>query len=148
MSKSTHDVPSIPRSEVRDSLTEVFREGARTMLITALNAEIAEYVEQFAHLVDEEGRRLVVRNGYQRERNLQTPIGEIPVERPGVNDRRVAGDGDRCRFTVRARRSHPPKRSESTARASISTVPVTRPRIGYRRDGNPEANRGREVRLR
>ena len=45
-------------------LDELAREGARKMLATALQAEVAAYIEAHAEDVDENGRRLVVRNGY------------------------------------------------------------------------------------
>src|ERR1700722_19171717 len=47
----------------RSLLDEIVRDGARQMLAAALKAEVAAYVEQFADQLDEDGRRLVVRNG-------------------------------------------------------------------------------------
>ena len=47
-------------------LDELVRDGARAMLAAALQAEVAAYVEAFAHEVNEAGRRLVVRNGYHQ----------------------------------------------------------------------------------
>jgi putative transposase len=47
-------------------IDEIVRDGARKMLAAALQAEVAAYVEQFADQVDEDGRRLVVRNGYHQ----------------------------------------------------------------------------------
>ena len=44
-------------------LDEIVRDGARRMLAAALQAEVAVYIEWFAHERDEQGRRLVVRNG-------------------------------------------------------------------------------------
>lgn len=49
-------------------IDEIVRDGARKMLAVALHAEVAAYVEQFADQVDEDGRRLVVRNGYHQPR--------------------------------------------------------------------------------
>jgi putative transposase len=48
----------------RSLLDEIVRDGARQMLAAALRAEVAAYVEQVTDLVDENGYRLVVRNGY------------------------------------------------------------------------------------
>ncbi len=48
----------------RSLLDEIVRDGARQMLAAALRAEVAAYVEQFADQLDENGHRLVVRNGY------------------------------------------------------------------------------------
>ncbi|MEZ5974461.1 MAG: IS256 family transposase [Planctomycetota bacterium] len=85
--------------QAHDVLQEIARWGARVMLTSALRAEVDSYVAQFEDLRDEQGRRLVVRNGTCPERNIQTTLGPIPVARPRVNDRRVAEDGTRFRFT-------------------------------------------------
>ncbi len=45
-------------------LDEIVRDGARQMLAAALQAEVAAYIEAHAGEVDEDGHRLVVRNGY------------------------------------------------------------------------------------
>lgn len=56
--------------EGRVTLDELAREGARRMIAAALEAEVGEYVECFAEERDEDGRRLVVRNGHARERRV------------------------------------------------------------------------------
>jgi hypothetical protein len=72
----------------------------RQMLAAALQAEVAAYVEQFADHVDDIGRRLVVRNGYHREREVLTAAGAVSVTAPRVNDRRVDPEtGERQRFS-------------------------------------------------
>jgi transposase-like protein len=69
------------------------------MLAAALKAEVAAYVEQFADQLDEDGRRLVVRNGYHQPRDVLTAAGAVEVTTPRVNDKRVDPDsGDRQRF--------------------------------------------------
>jgi putative transposase len=57
-------------------LDEIVRDGARQMLAAALHAEVAAYIDQFVDQVDENGRRLVVRNGYHHERDVLTAIVE------------------------------------------------------------------------
>lgn len=79
-------------------LDEIVRDGARQMLTAALAAEVAAYVDQFTDLVDDEGRRLVVRNGYHHEREVVTAAGAVPVRQPRVNDKRVEANGERRRF--------------------------------------------------
>ena len=75
--------------ESRGHLWHAMREGARRMLHEALEVEVQEYIEQHAHLSDPEtGRRLVVRNGYHAERTIQTGLGDMPVKKPRVDDRR------------------------------------------------------------
>ena len=45
-------------------LDEIVRDGARQMLAAALQAEVAAYVDAHAGEVDDQGRRLVVCNGF------------------------------------------------------------------------------------
>ncbi|MGI5219271.1 IS256 family transposase [Nocardia sp. CA-290969] len=81
-------------------IDEIVREGARRMLAAALQAEVAAYVEQFADQVDENGRRLVVRNGYHTERAVLTAAGAVEVRAPRVNDKRTDPEtGARLRFS-------------------------------------------------
>jgi putative transposase len=75
--------------ESRPALDEVLREGARRMLQAAIEAEAADYIEQHVQLREQEtARRLVVRNGHQQERTIQSGLGDIPVLKPRVHDRR------------------------------------------------------------
>jgi transposase-like protein len=83
----------------RPTLDELAREGARRMLLQALEVEVAQYVEAFADERDEEGHALVVRNGKARPRKLTLGAGTIEVRAPRVNDRRVDEQGGRQRFT-------------------------------------------------
>jgi len=83
-------------------LDELVRDGARQMLAAALQAEVAAYVEQFADVLDEDGRRLVVRNGYHQQRDVATGAGAVTVTAPRVNDKRVDQEtGERQRFSSR-----------------------------------------------
>jgi putative transposase len=69
-------------------LTEVLRHGAREMLAQAVEAEVAAWIDDHAHLKDEAGRRQVVRNGSHPERTILTGLGPIEVKQPRVQDRR------------------------------------------------------------
>jgi putative transposase len=77
------------KEEARSVLDEIVREGARHMLQLAIEAEVAAYLEACAHLRDEQGRRLVVRNGHQTERQVLTGAGPLSIKRPRVDDRRA-----------------------------------------------------------
>ena len=70
-------------------LDEIVRDGARRMLAAALEAEVAAYIEEHAEQLDEEGRRLVVRNGHHQPRQVLTSSGAIEVTAPRVNDKRT-----------------------------------------------------------
>ena len=62
-------VPAVP------TLDEVAREGARRMPATALEQEIARYVDALADARDENGLRLVVRNGRAQTRTVTCGAG-------------------------------------------------------------------------
>ena len=73
----------------KGSLDEVLREGARRMLQDAIEAEVADYVEEHQRERDPgSGHRLVVRNGALPAREILSSLGPIPVEQPRVRDRR------------------------------------------------------------
>jgi transposase-like protein len=81
-------------------IDEIVREGARRMLAEALQAEVDAYIAAFRHERDENGRRLVVRNGTHQPREVLTSAGAVQVTAPRVNDRRTDPQtGERCRFS-------------------------------------------------
>ncbi len=81
-------------------IDEIVREGARRMLAEALQAEVDAYIAQFAAERDEDGRRLVVRNGSHQSREVLTSAGAIEVTAPRVNDKRIdPATGERQRFS-------------------------------------------------
>ena len=92
------------------------------MLVKAVEAEVTAYIETHQHEVDqdgayrqrrlhftktrptavsigEDGRRLVVRNGHARERTIVSGVGQLKIQAPRVDDRRVDEQGRRFRFT-------------------------------------------------
>jgi putative transposase len=88
--------------EITLTLDTLAREGARRMIAAALRAEADEYVEQFSDERDEDGHRLVVRNGRAQERKVTVGSGTIPLRAPRVNDKRIDEDtGERERFSSR-----------------------------------------------
>ena len=99
MHESTTDAIQFPAGTVRDALTEVLRSGAQKLLAEAVEAEVASYIARHANLRDQDGQRVVVRNGHKDEREIQTGIGPVKVRQPRVNDRRTDESGQRIRFT-------------------------------------------------
>ena len=88
--------------EVAPTLDDLAREGARRMIAAALEAEVDEYVGSLVEEVDEQGKRLVVRNGHARERGLTIGSGTVRLRAPRVNDKRVEEQtGERQRFSSR-----------------------------------------------
>jgi transposase-like protein len=84
----------------RSLIDEIVREGARRMLAEALRAEVDAYIAAFAGQRGEDGRRLVVRNGYHESREVLTSAGAVEVTAPRVNDKRTdPATGERMRFS-------------------------------------------------
>jgi transposase-like protein len=97
MQEGTTQTVSLSSTTTSDVLTEILRQGAQRMLATAIEAEAADWIERHGHVLDEKGRRQVVRNGHLPERKITTGLGEIEVQQPRVHDRRVPEE--RKRFT-------------------------------------------------
>jgi transposase-like protein len=92
-------VDEAAQAELRLDLDALAHEGARRMLAAALEAEVDDYLAAYAAERDERGRRLVVRNGHARQREVLTAAGAIPVRAPRVDDRRVdPATGERAGF--------------------------------------------------
>jgi len=56
-------------------------------LARAIEAEVAEFLQQHRKQKDESGALSLVRNGYLPSRTIQTGIGAVPVTAPRVRDR-------------------------------------------------------------
>jgi transposase-like protein len=95
MSNSTVDLQVVPVSSSQDVLTELLRSGAQQLLAQAIEAEVADWIEQRKQLTDPNGHRHVVRNGHLPERTITTGLGPIEVKQPRVHDRRPAGDKEK-----------------------------------------------------
>lgn len=81
------------------SLDALLKEGARRMLMTALQAEVDAYLEAHADERDEAGRRFVVRNGTLPKREILTGAGPLEIEQPRVRDRRGVDHPEATKFT-------------------------------------------------
>ena len=88
MSQSTTEIRIVPLPTGQDVLTDLLRDGARRMLAQAVEAEVAAWIDDHAHLKDDRRRHQVVRNGHPPERTIQTGLGDIEVKQPRVHDRR------------------------------------------------------------
>jgi len=88
------------RADGRSMLDEICREGARKMLAAALELEAGDYVAGLVGEVDEQGHRLVTRNGHAQQRTVTTVAGAVEIQAPRVNDRRVNSEtGIKAKFT-------------------------------------------------
>ena len=57
------NVFNLNKPEPNDPLQEILREGARKMLIAAIDSEIVAFIQQLEGLKTDEGKAAVVRNG-------------------------------------------------------------------------------------
>ncbi len=73
-------------AEFSDASAVLLREKARNLLRRAIEDEVAVFLAQHAQR-SPDGRREVVRNGYQPEREILTGLGPVPVRTPKVRDR-------------------------------------------------------------
>jgi len=88
--------------QVALTLDDLAREGARRMIATALEAEVEEYVGSFVEHLDEQGHRLVRRNGRGKQRRVTVGSGTVGLRAPRVDDRRVDEQtGERVRYSSR-----------------------------------------------
>lgn len=90
--KDNTQIIEFPEESTKDILTEILKSGARKLLKQAVEFEVEEWIEARKMEVGEDGRRQVVRNGYMPERSVLTGLGEIPVKKPRVRDRREKDD--------------------------------------------------------
>ena len=72
-----------------DPLQEILQTGARTLLASAVEAEVAYFLAE--QNSGDPGKATVVRNGYLPERTIQTGLGDIPVKIPKTRDRSQSG---------------------------------------------------------
>jgi transposase-like protein len=72
--------------EGKSPLDELVREGARRMLQAAMDAEVEEFLDRYRDRRDDQGRRLVVKNGTLPSREILTGAGPIEVHQRRVRD--------------------------------------------------------------
>ena len=72
--------------DTRSPLDEIVREGARRMLQAAIDAEVDAFIQTHENRRDEDGNRLVVKNGRLPTRRILTGAGPIEVRQGRVRD--------------------------------------------------------------
>ena len=82
----------------RSPLDQLVREGARRMLQEAINAEVESFIDQHRDRRDEQGRRLVIKNGNLPPREILTGAGPVEVTQGRVRDN-SPDPASRVRFT-------------------------------------------------
>jgi putative transposase len=81
------------------AIDDILRDGARRALQAAIEREVDDYIRGNSEHRDENGHRLVVRNGHHPARKIQSGNGPIEIRQPRVNNRRVDEAGNRFHFT-------------------------------------------------
>jgi putative transposase len=84
---------------VDDPLTAVLRSGARRLLAQAIEVEAEEFLATMKGLRLPDGRERLVRHGHGPERQMQTGIGPVAVQRVRLRDRGAGKTGERIGFT-------------------------------------------------
>jgi putative transposase len=74
-------------SDSESALDQLIRAGARKMLQSALENEVAEFIERMRGRQMEDGLREIVRNGHSPERAIISGAGPLRVKQPRVRDR-------------------------------------------------------------
>ena len=99
MKKCTQEIKFIKdRDNGWSPLEQIAREGARKMLQLALENEVDEFVQKQSILRDENGKRIVSKNGYMPQRDIVTGMGPINIKQPRIDDRQLS-QHDGQRFT-------------------------------------------------
>ncbi|MCA9926184.1 MAG: IS256 family transposase [Anaerolineales bacterium] len=70
------------------TLDEIVRDGAKRMLIAALEAEVEAYIQTHKSERDKSGRAMVVRHGKAKERKIQCGAGSMEIQAPRIKDKR------------------------------------------------------------
>ena len=84
---------------VEDPLTAVLRSGARRLLAQAIEAEADAFLAAMKGVRMPDGRDRLVRHGHGPERQVQTGIGPVAVQRVRLRDRGAGERSERIRFT-------------------------------------------------
>jgi len=98
---SSSTVVSLRQPEtIDDPLTAVLRSGARRLLAQAVEAEAEAFLAAMQDTRLADGRERLVRHGHGPQREVQTGIGPVAVQRVKLRDRGAGEAGaERIRFT-------------------------------------------------
>ena len=84
---------------IDDPLTTVLRSGARRLLAQAIEAEADAFLATMKDMQLPDGRDRLVRHGHGPERQVQTGIGPVAVQRVRLRDRGANQAAERIGFT-------------------------------------------------
>jgi putative transposase len=72
------------KEEPKPFLEQLLREGARKLLQAAIENEVIDFIQFHKDRVDENGQRLVERNGHLPEREVVSGAGRSPANLPDL----------------------------------------------------------------
>lgn len=90
MKQNTHK-QGASLAEIGLGLDDLIRRGARQVIEQAIEAELAQLLEQYNNVKALHGKPVIVRNGYLPERDILTALGPVAVKVRKVRDRSGAG---------------------------------------------------------
>ena len=99
MTSNSTVVPLRQPDTIDDPLTAVLRSGARRLLAQAIEAEADAFLATMKGIQLPDGRDRLVRHGHGPERQVQTGIGPVAVQRVRLRDRGTDPAAERIRFT-------------------------------------------------
>ena len=108
-------------------LENKIREASQQMIERIYSEKVLDFLNRTASIVDEKGHKLVVRNGWSKERTIQTSSGNIKLKLPRVDDRksperlthiRTSNPIESTFATVRLR--HNSTKGNGTAKATVA----------------------------
>jgi putative transposase len=99
MTSSSSVVSLRQPDRIEDPLTAILRSGARRLLAQAIEAEADAFLVTMKGVQLPDGRDRVVRHGHGPERQVQTGIGPVAVQRVRLRDRGANETNGRICFT-------------------------------------------------
>jgi len=99
MTSSSTVVSLRQHDAVDDPLTAVLRSGARRLWAQAIEAEADAFLATMKGVQLPDGRDRLVRHGHGPERQVQTGIGPVAVQRVRLRDRGAGETGERIGFS-------------------------------------------------
>ena len=107
--KKSNEKQATGLPEIALGLDDLIRRGARQVIEQAIEAELAQFLDQYENVKTLTGNRAVVRNGYLPEREVLTAIGPVAVKVPKVDRPVGLEEVDQCRIEAKkvARLRHP-----------------------------------------
>jgi transposase-like protein len=97
--KKQNLIELVQPGEFTDQLTHILRQGARDLIVQAVESEFASFLQNHEDERLDDGRKRVVRHGHLPERKVMTGIGAVVVKVPRSRDRKIKNQEETIRFS-------------------------------------------------